>query len=473
MPKTPICVDIDGTLIATNTLMETAIVAIKSHPLRIFVLCAALAKGKSHLKHLLGQYSQQEHLSFPYNHDVLKWLKAQRAQGRKLVLTSATDQLIAEKISQDLGIFDEIIASTIERPVDASKKYLVLKEYFQDQPFAYAGNSASDISVWNIADSAIIVHATKRVASFAKSITSIEQEFPQEERLTLQTVLREIRIHQWLKNLLVFVPAIAAHMVNQPAVILDATMAFIAFSLLASATYVFNDLLDLPADRLHQTKRLRPIASGSISIPHSIALGLSLGCAAILISLFMLPISFFGLLALYTVMNLVYTFRAKKIPYADIIILASFYVLRIIAGSAATGIETSWWLFFFAGCFFFNLASMKRTAELLQLGSEQNMVRGRGYKKRDISVLQFLGFLCIAFSCIVLALYITNYHVTTLYMRPALLWLLLPLILLWASRMWHLTLAKRMPEDPVLFASKDIPSYLIAGALFTVLLLAT
>ncbi len=469
----PICVDIDGTLVSANTLIESTIIAIKTRPMRIFALCAALLKGKAHTKDLIGKYSRQEQISFPYNEALLDWLKAQHAHGRKLILASATDQAIADTISYDLGIFTEVIASTKERSVSASTKHQILKKRFQNRKFAYAGNSPADLSIWNISDSAIIVNATPRVAAAAKKLAFIEAEFSLQESLRVRTVLQEIRIHQWLKNLLLFVPAIAAHTITEPSVLVHAIIGFVAFSFLASATYIFNDILDVPSDRMHPIKKHRPIASGKLSIAQGIVLGTILGTISLALSLLALPASFLGLLALYIIMNLIYTFRAKKVPYLDIGILAGFYVLRIIAGSAATGIETSAWLFFFAGCFFFNLASMKRVTELLQLGKDQENISSRGYGKRDISILRSLGFLCIAFSCIVLALYITNQNVTDLYTRPLLLWLTVPLIVLWASRMWRFTLEKRMPEDPVLFASKDIASYIIAGSMLAVLLIAT
>lgn len=469
----PICVDIDGTLVSANTLIESTVIAIKARPMRIFALCGALLKGKAHAKHLIGQYSLQEQITFPYNSDFLAWLKKQHQNKRTLILTSATDQAIAESISYDLGIFTEAIASTKERPVSASTKHRILKKRFQNQKFAYAGNSPADLSIWNIADSAITVNATPRVVAAAKKLAFIEAEFSLQESLRVRTILQEIRIHQWLKNLLLFVPAISAHTILEPSVLVHAIIGFVAFGFLASATYIFNDILDVPSDRMHPIKKHRPIASGKLSMAQGFIIGSALGIGALALSLFALPASFLGLLALYAGINIIYTFRAKKVPYLDIGILAGFYVLRIIAGSAATGIETSAWLFFFAGCFFFNLASMKRVAELLQLGKDQENISSRGYKKRDISILKSLGFLCIAFSCIVLALYITNQNVTDLYTRPLLLWLTIPLIVIWASRMWRFTLEKRMPEDPVLFASKDIASYVIAGSLLLVLLIAT
>lgn len=470
--STPLCVDLDGTLVETNTLFEAGLTGFKKNPFRIFALLLAALKGKAHVKHLIGEYTKKESFIWPYNSKLLAFLRMERAKGRSLILTTASDHSIANKVAEELGIFDEVIANTITEPVSASLKYQLLKERFGEKGFSYAGNSHADISVWNIAASAILVHTAKDIASHVRNTTPVEAEFPSTKRLTLKDVLREIRVHQWLKNLLLFVPPIMAHRIGDPGIIFSAIIGFFSFSFLASSMYVMNDLLDIPSDRAHATKRMRPIAFGTISAFQGVIIAVLLAASSFLLADVFLPFVFLQMLLIYIIINTIYTLRVKKIPYLDIIILAGLYVLRIVAGSAATGVATSVWLFFFAGCFFFYLASVKRVTELLQLANRTDSAPGRGYTKADTELLVALGLTFALLSCIVLGLYIGSKTVIRLYDRPEALWAIIPLLSIWIIRMGYITLKKQMPDDPVLFTSKDRVSYGIALAIFVVFVLA-
>lgn len=469
---TPLCVDLDGTLVETNTLFEAGLAAIKKNPFRLLRFAFAALKGKAHVKHVIGEYAKEESFTWLFNSKLLAFLRIERAKGRTLILATASDKNIANAIAQELGIFDEVIANTLSHPVRASSKYKLLQERFGKQGFSYAGNSHSDLSVWNIAKSGILVHAKEYVASEARKKTPIEAEFPSSQRLTLRDLLQEIRIHQWLKNLLLFVPPIMAHRIANPEILTNVLIGFLSFSFLASSMYVMNDLLDMTSDRAHPTKRMRPIARGSISALQAVILALLLATTSILLATLFLPFAFLQMLILYIVINVTYSFRIKKIPYVDIAILTGLYVLRIVAGGTATGVTTSVWLFLFAGCFFFYLASIKRVIELLQLKERKDIAPGRGYKKADTELLVVLGMTLSLLSCVVLGLYIDSQSVTYLYERPNVLWAIIPLLGIWMIRITYLTLTKKMPDDPVLFTSKDPVSYAVAVALFTVFLLA-
>jgi 4-hydroxybenzoate polyprenyltransferase len=469
---TPLCVDLDGTLVETNTLFEALILAIKKNPLRLFVLVAALTQGKAAVKQKIGHYAAEEQFAWLYNSKFLAWLQIEHARGRKLILATASDMHLATSIAAELNIFDEIIASTPQSPVSAVKKYLVLKKRFGNEAFAYAGNSHDDLAVWNIASSAILVHTSEKVARIIKNNSVVEVEFPRETKVTLKDIMQEMRVHQWLKNLLLFVPIVMAHQTNNATLMLQACIGFFSFSTLASSMYVINDLLDIPSDRLHPTKKMRPIARGSIPVRPALLLIAILVLVSFSLSHAFLPPAFFTILASYIVINAIYSIRAKKIPYVDITILAGLYVLRIIAGSAATGITTSAWLFFFAGFLFFCLACMKRVVELLQLQNRTDFAPGRGYQKRDTRMLVALGMTSSLLACIVMGLYIQSESVTVLYARPALLWTLIPLIGVWIVRIWYMTLTKQMNDDPVLFTSKDIVSYVIGFATLGTLFLS-
>ncbi|MEK7499806.1 MAG: UbiA family prenyltransferase [Patescibacteria group bacterium] len=470
---TPLCVDLDGTLVQTNTLFEALLVAIKRNPLRVIPLFFAVFKGKTYVKHAIGEYTKHEQFIWLYNDEFLAFLRIEHKKGRKLILATASDFAIAQRIASELNLFDEVIASSLTMPVIASKKYILLEEKFGKQGFSYAGNSHSDVKVWERATSAILVHTSKKVSALVKKRIPVEAEFQKSKQLRLQDIVQEIRIHQWLKNLLLFVPLVMAHQIGDGRLALHAIIGFFSFSALASCMYVMNDLLDIPSDRAHNTKRMRPIALGTISAVQAIALAFILLAASFTLALSFLPFAFFHMLLLYVGINGIYSFRAKKIPYVDISILTSLYVLRIFAGSAATQVPTSTWLFYFAGYLFLFLACMKRVIELLQLQKAEDTAPGRGYSKRDTNILTTLGISSSILSCIVLGLYIKSDTVILLYNRPTLLWALLPLLIIWIVRMWHLTLAKKMPDDPVLFTSKDPVSYAIGSAVLGILLLAT
>ncbi len=470
--NTPLCVDIDGTLVETNTLFEAALSAIKRNPLRIASLLAAAFQGKAYVKHRIGQYVQEESFTWLYNSKLLAFLRIERAKGRTLILASATDTVIAQKISEELGIFDEVIANTLAKPLHASTKYTVLKERFGEKGFSYAGNSHSDLTVWNISASAIIVHASENVSSIVRKNIPVEAEFPSTKRLRAEDILQEIRLHQWLKNVLLFIPPLMAHRIQDNDVLFPAIIGFFSFSLLASTMYVMNDLLDIPSDRAHLTKRMRPIALGTISALQAVVLAGILALTSFSLAIAFLPGAFLHMLLLYIVINTIYSLRAKKLPYIDIIILAGLYVLRIIAGSAATEVPTSSWLFLFAGCFFLYLASMKRVIELLQLKSKSDVAPGRGYTKRDTELLVALGMTSSLLSLIVLGLYVGSESVARLYTHPNILWIIIPLLTVWIIRMWRLALTRKLPDDPVLFTSKDFTSYGIGAAIVGVLFLA-
>ncbi len=459
--KPPLCVDLDGTLIRTNSLYEAVLAVLKQKPQLLLSLVRASRKGRAYVKQIIGEESEQYELHLPYNLPFLAWLKDQHKNGRVLILATASDMSIAKKVSEKLKIFQDVIANTTDQPINASTKYKILCAKFGKQKFSYAGNSRADLSVWQCAKSGIIVNAPSNVAKQARTILPIEIEFFDEKNPLVPTILKEIRIHQWVKNLLLFVPPIAAHVLGNTEILMHAIIAFFSFSFAASSVYIMNDLLDIASDRAHRTKRHRPIASGQISISRALVLGSVLLLGSIVLALAFLPILFFWILILYFCITTAYSLRAKKIPYLDIIILAGLYCLRIIAGSAATGVPTSAWLFMFALWFFLSLAAIKRVTELVYLEHAHTVAEGRGYSKRDKKLLTALGTTSALFACIVLLLYTQSATVSELYTHPTRLIIIIPLLGIWTIRMWYLSLSGKLPDDPVLFASKDAVSYAI------------
>ncbi len=472
MEQLPLCVDLDGTLVRTNTLFEGVLSAIKKKPWVITNMLAASFKGRAAVKHVIGIHADINPSTLPYNKEFLAWLIRQHENKRPLILATASEKTIANAVARNLGIFTEVIANTLASPVSAHGKDVVLCKRFGTKGFSYAGNSMADLAVWRCAASAVIVDATSEVLHKARKIVPIEAEFSSRTKITPRIILKTIRSHQWVKNLLLFTAPIAAHQISSPAIFTQTSIGFISFSCIASSIYIFNDLFDLPSDRAHTTKRFRPIAAGKISLLHALLLGISMTLIGIIIAYFFLPTAFLGMLALYIIITSAYSLRLKKIPYVDIAILAGLYILRIVAGSAATAIPTSKWLFLFAACLFISLGIAKRVTELARLKEHQDSAIGRGYAKRDKELLVALGLTSALFACIVLGFYAVSPVVSNLYSHPNNLIWMAPVFGMWIIRMWKHAISGSLPEDPVLFAIKDYGSYVAIAALAGILVLA-
>jgi 4-hydroxybenzoate polyprenyltransferase len=287
----------------------------------------------------------------------------------------------------------------------------------------------------------------------------------------LRVVSGLLRTHQWVKNVLVFVPAVAAHARGVEA-FRAAGLAFVALCLAASSAYVVNDLLDLENDRRNPARAGRPIAAGWVSPRTAVAAAAALLVAGLWLSLAALPPAFSALLAGYWAASIAYSLKLKRVPVLDVIVLAGLYAVRVLGGTLATGIPTSTWLFTFAIFLFFSLALVKRVSGLQALPPGETQAAGRGYRGDDIALLTQVGVASGLLAVLVLALYISHPDVTRLYEHNERLWLLCPLGLYWESRLWLLTHRGQVHEDPVVFALRDRPSYLVGLAALAVVYLA-
>lgn len=277
--------------------------------------------------------------------------------------------------------------------------------------------------------------------------------------------VRAVRLHQWVKNGLVFLPMLMGHRLLEASVWLDASLACLALSLCASGTYVLNDLLDREADRLHPTKRHRPFASGALVPEVGYVLAPTLVAAGFALAVWQLPATFAAVLGLYLLTTVAYSYALKRLPIVDVLVLAGLYALRVFAGGAATGIPISQWLLSFSLFFFLALALVKRYAELRILETNvEARANNRGYQVEDLGMLRNFGTTSAYLAVLVLALYLTSPEVTMLYRTPALLWLLSPLLVYWQMRIWLLAHRGDMDDDPILFTVKDPASYLVFGA---------
>jgi 4-hydroxybenzoate polyprenyltransferase len=467
----PLIVDLDGTLLKTDILLESFFSLLLVHPLYLFLIPVWLVKGKAYLKQQIANRVELDVAMLPINQEFLEYLRAQHDTGRRLVLATASNAKFARGIADHLGLFDEVLASHEKVNLAGQHKLESLQEAFGDKRFDYAGNSRVDLKIWPHAHRAILVNPSPGVKAAAERLACVEGVFD-EEGGRLKEHVRALRPHQWLKNLLVFVPLLTAHQVQNLPLVLQSLLSFFAFCLCASSVYLLNDLLDLNADRHHPRKRFRPLAAGTVSIVGAGFLIPILLIAAFGVTL-LLPAKFLIALATYYTITLAYSLRLKRVLMLDTLTLAGLYTLRIIAGAAAISVPLSFWLLAFSIFLFFSLAIAKRHSELLVAqGSNQKIVKSRGYRVTDMEVLKSLGPPSGLLAVLVLALYINSDDVSQLYTHPKLIWLLCPLMLYWITRVWLITHRGRMDDDPVIFAIRDPVSRWVVMAGTIILLLA-
>lgn len=451
-------------------LHETLILLIKRNPLYVFMLPLWLLRGKAYLKKQIASRVEFDPSCLPYRTDLITHLREERAAGRRVVLSTASDEQIAQRIADYLQLFDEVQASDGKRNLSGKQKLALLTERYGERCFAYAGNASADLHIWLHAASAIVVGG-EDLARRAGEITSVQRVIPPEPR-SWKTFLKAIRLHQWLKNLLIFVPLLTAHKFADVALLAQALLAFLSFGLCASGVYLLNDLLDLEADRHHPTKRRRPFAAGVLPIWLGVTLIPAFLFSSAAIAWY-LPGSFQLALLIYLLATAAYSFFLKRFVLIDVLALAGLYTLRIIAGGAAVGIAPTQWLLAFSMFLFLSLALVKRFSELYEAReSNRETAKGRGYYASDLEQIASLGGASGYMSVLVLALYINSHDVAALYSQPNLLWLVCAVLLYWISRVWLLAHRGEMHEDPIMFAIKDRVSYIALALAAAILMLA-
>ncbi|HEX4330811.1 MAG TPA: UbiA family prenyltransferase [Usitatibacter sp.] len=471
MTSTPLAVDLDGTLVRSDMLLESLAAALKRHPFAILAFPFWLLRGRAALKAELAKRSDVDATLLPYDAAVLHELRRQRAEGRWLVLATAADASLAHRVADHLGIFDDVIASDGVKNLKREVKARALTERYGEGGFDYMGEDRHDVPVWRHAREAYVVGSASLAAearATGKPVHVIARE-----PTRAAAIVRSLRIYQWAKNILLLVPLLTAHLLLDPDALLAATLAFIAFSLAASAVYVANDVTDLQDDRRHPTKRTRPLASGEMHIGDAIILVPALLAAAFALAT-QLPAGFGFLLAAYLATNLAYSLGLKRVPLLDVFVLAGLYTLRILAGAAAVDVPVSHWLLAFSLFAFLSLALAKRFAEVSNVAArDESRVGGRGYAAGDGDILAMLGVACAGLSALVFALYITSPQVVVLYSAPAILWIAVPVLLYWMSRVWFLAHRGELHEDPLLFALRDPASYVTGLVVVAVVIAAT
>lgn len=452
----PLVVDLDGTLTPTDTLVESIFSLLKKNPLNLFIIFFWLFTGRAEFKRRIASKSGFSVTNLPWREDFLSWLRAQHDNGRTLILATAAHRSIAQDVACHIGIFSQVISTGNGENLKGTAKLEEIRKYVGSR-FSYAGDSAADLPIWRAAETAILVNTSNAVHREVHGSGKIEIEFSN-QRAGFRLWTRAVRVHQWLKNLLLFVPLLAAFALNDVEKISSALIAFVSFSLAASATYIFNDLWDLESDRKHARKRYRPFASAQIPILHGVAVALTLLTIALASACFV-SFAFVGMVMAYIVLTTLYSWALKHYVLIDVLMLALLYTFRVLAGSVATQIPTTQWLLAFSIFMFFGLALVKRCAELksLQL-AEKNATEGRDYQVQDLVVLWPLGIGASLCSIVVFGLYIGTPTATSAYRHSDLLWLVGVGLLYWNARLWIKTARGEMHDDPIVFTVRDFGS---------------
>lgn len=437
----PLLIRLEGGLIRTDVSVEAMLALVKARPAMALAVFWWWLTGS--WREEVAKRARPDIAQLPTSPSVLERLEAERAAGTPLWIHADATEPLARDVAARFGGFDRFLTGrTAQAALASLPPHRVL-----------AGPTDADRLSRGARELLLVeprsAHASPAAQGLPVSVIGAVQS------PLLHRCARALRVHQWAKNLLLFVPLVAAHLALEPQLLMRAILAFAAFSACASSVYLLNDLLDLPSDRRHPRKSLRPFAAGTLPLPVGLVAIPLLLASAFLLSGFLLPWTFTALLAGYFVLTLAYSLTLKQVVLLDVLILSGLYTLRLLAGAAAVSIKVSDWLLIFSIFLFLSLALVKRVSELLKLPHDTPAAHGRGYRREDLSLLEQLGAAAGYLSVLVLALYIHSDDITALYSRSEWLWLVCPLALYWISRVWLLTHRGEMNEDPVVFALRD------------------
>ena len=461
----PLVVDLDGTLIRSDLLVESFLALAGADPRAALRALLMLRRGKAAFKAAVADAAILDVTTLPFDDDVLALVRRARAEGRETHLASASDQRYVQAVAEHLGVFDGAEGSHGGCNLSGVAKADRLAARFGERGFDYVGDAAVDVAVWSRARTAYVIAPSPKLRR-RMTARSLTPEPVGERGGGVRGLAKAMRPHQWLKNLLVFAPLMAGHDFSVPT-IGAAVVAFVAFSLVASSVYLLNDLVDLRSDREHARKRRRPFASGRASVLRGLMLAPVLLLTGAAFAAF-LPWRFGATLAGYYALTLAYSFALKRVMTVDVITLACLYGARLVAGGYATGVELSRWLEALAVFLFLSLALVKRAGELAdRIAEGKGDPAGRGYRLSDLPMVEAMAAASGYVAVLVLALYFNSAAVEPLYKAPHRLWLICVVVLYWVSRMLMKAHRGEMHDDPLVFAVRDRPSQvcgLIAGA---------
>ena len=467
----PLCVDLDGTLVKSDTLVDSLLALARNRPRLLLQLPGALFRGKAAFKAFVTSHTELDVAHLPFNHKVLHFLQEERSRGRELYLATGADVHLAERVAEHLGLFSGVLGSDGATNLTGQKKLAILHSRFGKDGFAYIGNSTADLPLLVDASEKMLANPSTSLRSSIRRRGIAPSHIFEERANVLRSLIKALRPHQWAKNLLILLPPLLAHDRSLP-VLGKALLAFLCFCCTASATYVINDLLDLEADRRSTRKRSRPFASGDLAP----ATGLITCVGLLILGLAMaraLPVDFISWLVVYILSTFAYSLYLKRIALLDVLVLSGLYTVRLLAGGAATNTPISHWLAGFAIFLFFSLAIVKRFAELenVRLAGKQ-LSNGRGYLMTDVEQMRAFGTASAFAAVVVFANYISSQDVMRLYSHARYLWLIVPFMILWTCRVWLLASRGELNEDPVAFALTDLASLLMGVCVLVIVLLA-
>jgi 4-hydroxybenzoate polyprenyltransferase/phosphoserine phosphatase len=457
----PLVVDVDGTLLVTDLLQEAALQFIAGQPLQAFRLPIWLASGKSHLKAQLADRVNPRIDTVPLREEVLALVCDAQANGRPVYLASASDRRYVEELAERIGGIAGVFGTDAGVNLAGVAKAERLVGAFGVEGYDYVGDTPIDFAVWRSARKALVV---AKSAGFA---AKVRKAFPDAEivarpRSQLRNYLSALRMHQWAKNILLFLPMIAGHRFDLQTTVAT-SLGFLCFCFAASSAYVINDLLDLPNDRDHPRKSRRPFAAGTVPITHGVIFAVLLMAGAFALSS-LLPLRFSSTLLVYVTSTLGYSLLLKRKVLIDVIVLGGLYALRVFGGLAAIDAPQTQWLLMFSLFLFMSLAIVKRCSELVaNRAADKVGTPGRDYQIEDLNVLLPLGAATGCGSVFVVALYMSSPEMLALYSHPGRLWLIYPLLLYWISRVLIKANRGELHDDPVVFALSDRVSW-ITGA---------
>jgi 4-hydroxybenzoate polyprenyltransferase len=431
-----------------------------------------LRKGRAGFKQRVSELARLDVSLLPYNEAVTDYVLAQKETGREVILATAADRSIAEQVAAHTALFDGVLSSDGTVNLSGTRKLQAIRERVNGGAFEYIADARPDLPIWKESARAVMVNAGGKAQRQVKENGTPVMTLDDKTRPTMRNFFKAMRVHQWVKNLLLFLPLLLAHHVTDVEKLSTLALEFAAFCLCASAVYITNDLADLQADRRHPYKRHRPFAAGTLPLWVGMVGAPILFTASIALTL-LLPFAFAVVLAIYVVLTTAYSFRLKRVAMLDVIILAALYTVRIYAGAVGIDVRLSPWFLGFSTFIFLSLAFAKRYSELYRLKQEnRQMAAGRDYETPDIEMLAVFGIVSGYLSVLVFALYLNSSDVTLLYTQPGLLWFICPALIYWISRLWLLAHRGQLHEDPVIFALTDPISYLTVAVSGALILLA-
>ena len=467
----PLCVDLDGTLVKSDTLLDSLLVLARKRPSLLLALPGRLLRGRAAFKAFVTESISLDVVHLPYNRKLLQYLEEQQKLGREIYLATGANVALARRVAAHLGIFKDVLGSDGDLNLTGRNKLERLHSSLGAGEFDYVGNSMPDLPLLASAAEPMVANPSLALRMMLRSRRIRPALEFCERRHSAGALVRAMRPHQWSKNLLLLVPLLLSHAFSVTR-LMAGLLAFCSFSLAASGTYIVNDLLDIESDRHHAKKRVRSFAAGDLSpVTGAVAAILFLVMAFALTR--GLPADFGVWLLLYVAGTVAYSTRLKRIPIVDVLVLSGLYTLRLLAGGSATVSHISHWLSGFSVFLFFSLAIAKRFAELESLLASQSIPKnGRGYILSDLEQLRVFGTSSAFAAVVIFANYISGSDVMALYRNPTLLWLIVPLMLLWLCRVWLLASRGELDEDPVVFALTDHMSLLIGVATIAVVVAA-